>query len=238
MVPQMPPDLRRKLRAAHPTFGLSDLVVRWVAPAGLLVSLLARSWPLAVGTIIVFVLAWVVRFRQFPRIVQGEMAVAPEPIGPPPGPEYMRPYYESWPLLHSNYGHPMVVEAADVWCPTHDQWEQGEIKAMVSPGAFFDSVNLNMDLDYGNHAWKLDHSSSLFNRGAVELGGKHGELWEVRARNAVDKNLYDGANHDLAIAVLLSPDNSWDLVNAHLDALPPWEGQERMRSEMPVALPD
>jgi hypothetical protein len=221
-------------------FGVWDLVVRWVVPAGMLLALVVRSWPLAVGAGVIFVVAWILRARQFPRIGQGEMAASLErgPIGQSPGPPYMRPYYESWPLLHKSYGHPMVVEPVDVFCPEHLEWESGEIEAMVSPGAFLDSVNLNIDFDYGGHSWRLDVSTSMIHRGVGDFGGRHGDLWEVRARNVVDKNLYDGANHALAVAMLLPVENSWGLVLEHLESLGHWEGLDTMNSEMQVAIPD
>ena len=111
----MPADLRRKLRATYPVFGLSDLVVRWLVPFGLLFAIMLSSWPVAVAALAVLLVAWFVRVRAFSRIVAAEGG-APFASGPAPtpGPPQMRPYYETWPLVHKEYGHPSVAEDAKV----------------------------------------------------------------------------------------------------------------------------
>ncbi|HJQ95798.1 MAG TPA: hypothetical protein VJ935_08855 [Acidimicrobiia bacterium] len=245
MVPPMPPDLRRKLRAAYPVFGISDLAIRWIAPGALLVAIVIRSWPLAIGAIIAAIAAWFVRGRQLQSIVTGESIAAETRrasvdfggVGSPPGPEYMRSYYETWPLLHKSYGHPMVVEAVEVWCPEHNQWESGEIEAMVSPGAFMAAINLSVEFDYGTHSWKLGDAMSFIPRGKADHGGRSGELYEVRSRQSVDKNVYDGYTHDVAVSALFLVDNSWGLVTKHLDSLGRWEGLDKMIADMPVVVP-
>jgi hypothetical protein len=149
----------------------------------------------------------------------------------------MGTYYETWPLLHKEYGHPMIVEAAEVWCAEHQRWEAGSIQAMVSPGAFMAAVNLNIEFAYGEHMWKLDSSTSLVDKGVCSYGNRRGRLWEVRARNASDMKLMDGEDHELAVAVLFPVENAWGLVAAHLDSLEHWEGFDKMVAEMPVELP-
>jgi hypothetical protein len=244
MVPSMPPELRRKVRARYPVFGAADLTVRWLVPAGLVASLVLKSWLLAGVTVAVLVLAWLVRLRQFPNIVAGEsLSSLPENSLPPPVPPQMEIYYKTWPLPHPRYGHPMVAEEALVWCLEHETWEAGEIRAWVSPGLLGD-VNLNIELTYGDHSWTIEGESvSLVARGLGTYGGgtgvgRTGDLWEIRSRRGVDHARLDGSFYPMALAVLLLAGNDWDLVEDHLTSLGHWDGLEALEADLAVKMPE
>ena len=108
----------------------------------------------------------------------------------------------------------------------------------MSPGVFGDYVNLSVEVEYGDHSWKLGDPMSFIHKRTGTFGDTEGELWEVRSRNVVDQNLYDGAEHEVAVAVVLPKDNSWGLVKAHMDGFGRWEGLDALESDLQVALPD
>lgn len=231
-VPSMPPELRRKLRRAYPVFGAADLAVRWVAPAGVVFAVVARSWTVGGLAIVLFLVAWFVRIRQFPNIIRGE---AGEDL--PPSAVTLRRSARAWPQIEPRTGLPAVIEQVTVWCAHHGRWEEGKAEALLSPSPYQDRVDLVVELRYGGHAWKLWDLIASKTVGESQFPEALGRLVELRGRDVLDLSA-DGLNEaDRAFAVVFREGNSWDLVETHIHENADLGSVEALERETNVPMP-